>query len=380
MGIDALVLSHNIESADETFFTSLFLKSNDFDNVTLKNIAQDINLSPPTRADRSWLAEAITGLSYQNTHVQRVIINHLLKRGRKWITFQLGSSRSLPELLDPVALVSSLGEEHWYGPIRDPDVEEVYWYIRPSFAPHWEILPGANSPQESTIRWLCFARFSNATISLHWNGFSYSDDVEKADNKNVQFPYWQFIPNYFDEILGATRANTINVDLHSLILHSVWNYYRYNPAYIWIDKRIRAESGGVALNAHAGTVQELSIQGIRGLANTLRRSIQSDLFARFGTSLPEPDTFDEVILRTLLREYGTLSYEFALESETGDKIFRSHCYFGQKPNFNSPDSFPHLRVFTTWQSDTDVLEFLLSHTESDGNSDDKPRQATLFGL
>lgn len=379
MGIDALVVGHQTESADETFFTSLFLKSNDFDMLALKKIAQEIGISAPSNVNKIWLVDEISHLSYQTPAVQRVIIRYLLGRKKGWLTFKSGSAQDLPTLADSVELVTKLGEEQWYGPVRESENHDEWWYIRPSFVTHWEMLDNASTPQKSTIRWLCFARISNNTISFHWNGFSYSDSVDRIGNQNVQFPYWQFVPNLFDEILLLTRANIKNVNLHQLILHTIWENYRYDSAYNWIDKKIRAESGGVSLNARAGNVQELSVQGIRGLANTIRRSIQTELFSKYGTNLPEPDTFDEVILRTLLREFGTLSYEFALESEDGEKIFRSHCYFGQKPDFNTPDSFPHLRVFTTWQSDLEVLEFLLRHLGRYDDGDSQPKQAALFG-
>ena len=115
------------------------------------------------------------------------------------------------------------------------------------------------------------------------------------------------------------------------------------------------------LSAHAGAVVEIEVAGIRRLAHTIRRSVEQELNVNHDLELPDPEDFDEVILRTLIREFGTLSYEFSLENQNGDRLFRTHSYFGMKPNSTSSDTFPHVNVYTTWRDDLGQLRFLLQH-------------------
>lgn len=378
MGIDALVISHKPEDINSLIMASLFLSS-DFDISTIKRIYQDSGLAIPTGAQKGRLVDELAFKCEQSLHVRQKVIQNLLLRNHGWVTLKVGYLPRLPQLSDPLELVVSLGEEKWYGPVSHPIDESANWYIRPVFLNHWEILSGQSSPQQSLIRWLCFVRVYKEITSLHWRGFTYTDAPERVHQNNIQFPYWERIPRIFDEFQSITNARLSDVGLHRIILHDLWDIYRYDQNFTWIDRRIRAESGGVSLNARAGNIQELSIQGIRGLANTIRCSIESELTKNYGRGFQNGELIDEVILRTLLREYGTLSYEFSLEKRNGEQIFRAHSYFGQRLNFNGPDCFPHLNVFTTWQSDLSLLQFLSKYVQIPNGSNSKVTQASLFG-
>lgn len=374
MGIDAFVLRYEIE---ELGFTELFLASGDFDIATLRNICRTLHLPPSGK--RTDLIHRITMASKGSAIVQRMIIQHLIGRKKSWATLKTGKDFILPDCLDPRDLVISAGEEQWYGPINYPPDSDASWYIRPMFLPHWEILEGPTEPPRRVwIRWLCFARIGTNSISLHWRGFSYAKDQEYALRYNAQFRYWEHVLTLFDEIEKLTHASLAPVDLHDLILHKLWDEYRYAESYEWIDRRIRAESGGVSLSARAGAVVEIEIGGIRRLANTIRKSIQLELNTKYETSLPEPDKFDEVILRTLIREFGTLSYEFSLADNDGSKLFRAHTYFGLKPKTSSPDAFPHLKFHTSWRDDKEQFQFLLDHLRMDDDNESQPEQILLF--
>jgi hypothetical protein len=380
MGIDTLVISSSYkpEELDSIVMASLFLSS-DFDISTIKKVYRASGLSIPTGAKKSRLVDVLAARCEQSSHVREKVIQSLLLRNHGWLTFKKGTFSKLPRLSDASELVISIGEEKWYGPVSSPEDVYANWYIRPVFLTHWETSSDRTAPQQSIIRWLCFVRVSGATTSLHWRGFSYADTVDKAQNKNVQFAYWQRVPTIFDEFQELADVKLYEVDLHKIILHELWDAYRYNEDYSWIDRRIRAESGGVSLNARAGHIQELSIKGIRGLANTIRCSIESELAKTYGHGLPDGQAVDEVILRTLLREFGTLSYEFSLEKINGERFFRAHTYFGQRNHFDGPDCFPHLNVFTTWQSDLSLLHFLLRYTSMSDGSERRIAQASLFG-
>ena len=89
----------------------------------------------------------------------------------------------------------------------------------------------------------------------------------------------------------------------------------------------------------------------------IRRSIEQELQETNGLAFPDPGNIDEVILITLLRELGTLSYEFYLNNG-GTTLFRAHTYFGNGPN--SVDTLVHHYLFTSDQSDLGQLNFYLS--------------------
>jgi hypothetical protein len=155
----------------------------------------------------------------------------------------------------------------------------------------------------------------------------------------------------------------------------MWDEFRNNQDYEWTDRRIRAEASGVTFNARAGAIYQIEAGGIRSLANTIRRAIEEELRLEHDIILPEGDWFDEVILRTLIREYGTLSYEFSLEQEN-ELLFRSHTYFGQRRNMDSPDKFPHMNLHTTKRGDLEQISFLLDYLRRNENR--QPEQRLLL--
>jgi hypothetical protein len=233
--------------------------------------------------------------------------------------------------------------------------------MRPVFLPHWEVQDDwTPSSIQCKIRWMCFARVTDTAISLHWRGFSFSESAESA-SRGAQFHYWEFVPELFREIEFLTGATLSFPSLSTLVLHTLWDKYRYDPSYTWVDQKIRAEASGVSVNAHAGSDTELEVNGIRRFANTIRKNVAYELESQFGSTLPAPERFDEVILRALIREYGALSYQLSLEHETQGKILRANFYFGSKPTAPSADSFPHFNILTTWRADLDQLRFLMDH-------------------
>jgi len=86
---------------------------------------------------------------------------------------------------------------------------------------------------------------------------------------------------------------------------------------------------------------------------------------------------EDAILLTLIKEWGTKSYEFQLDRELTaaeietDKLkkvkvkclIKAHCYFGLKPNSTNQDSLQHLKCYG---GSTGVLEFLLKELRLQG--------------
>ena len=373
MSIDAFVIRYRLEGIP---FAQQFLASPDFDIQTLKDICRRLDL--PTSGKRTEIIDRITSSEIGWDPRGGAILEGLVLRKRGWVTFKRGQVLSRPTCLNPAELVYSEGREEWYGPIMRPSDNEAHWYIRPVFIPHWETQDGAETvPQQCVIRWLCFARVSEHMVSLHWRGFSFAETPSDSGGHSSQYPYWERATTIFDEIARLTDARVSQPDLHRLVLHALWERYRYDRSCAWVDRRIRAESGGVSLSAHAGAVTELSIGGIRRLANAIRGAIDADFQTQYQTSLPDPGRLEEVVLKSLIREFGTLSYEFSLEIG-GEKVFRAHSYFGLKPDSPSPDSFPHLNLFTTWRDDLEQLHFLLAHCGAEDDKVGEPVQPSLF--
>ncbi len=188
-------------------------------------------------------------------------------------------------------------------------------------------------------------------------GFSYAESINRAESAS-QFPYWLYIPDFFDELEGVLETELQSPNLHDLVLYQLWDRFRLDQDYTWTDLRIRAESGGVSLSARSsGSIVEIDVRGINHLARTLRRSVNRELRSQ-GLTMPSEEKMDEVILRTLIREFGAKSYELSLERGQED-LFKAHIYFGMKPDSPGPDSFPHLNCFTSWRNPVEQLQFLL---------------------
>lgn len=374
MGIDAFVIRYRLEGIS---FAEQWLASPDFDLETLKDICRRLEL--PVSGKRAEIIDRIASSAIGPNERSAAVLESFVLRKRGWVMFEMGRVPKFPDCLNPAELLYTEGHEKWYGPIMRPLDTEARWYIRPVFISHWETPDDATSkPQQCVIRWLCLARASKDVLSLHWKGFTFAQSPDDSGGHNSQYPYWVRAPSIFDEITRLTGARLSQPNLHNLILHTLWDQYRYDHSGRWTDRRIRAESGGVSLSAHAGAVAELNVGGIRRLANAIRRSISADFETRrHTTGQPDPDRLEEVVLRTLLREFGTLSYEFSLE--TGEeKVFRAHTYFGLKPDTSSPDSFPHLNIFTNWRDDLEQLHFLLGHCGAGDDKFGEPEQPSLF--
>jgi hypothetical protein len=376
VGVDAFVLPSQDENIEPTLFSISFLNSHDFDIASLKACADDIGLNYSSNSKKLQLAQEISYKGEVLPSVKSSIVQHLFSNKRKWLAFKLGTYALLPKLADPTILLTKPGQPEWYGPLSEIE-QDANWYVRPEFIPHLGTDTDGITRYQTTIRWLCFARLTQNTLSLHWNGFTYSNLIDGDVTQNLQFPYWNHIPRLFAEIEELTGARVQDIDFQKLILHDIWEKYRYDSSFEWIDRRIRGEASGVKLSAHAGMIGDIPVEGVRGLANTIRKELEYELVNKYTTPLPNPDVFDEVILKTLIREYGTHSYEFSLATGDGMKLFRSHCYFGNRSHYPSADSFSHLKIYTSWHTDIEALNFLLGHLNQGYEKSYSP-QARLF--
>lgn len=368
--IDAFVIRYPDANQEKSFFTRDFLNSPDFDVDTLKEICRKIGLS--VSGSKSILAEQIAEASRSAESVRDNVVKGLIGKSKTWGSMWTAKGAQQPTCENANEIVSGRGKEQWYGPVKISSDSLESWYIRPVFIPHWEVVLDSNGAAtndnesravKSLIRWLCFARLNSGYVTLHWRSFTHIEDTDDLGKSTSQFQYWKYILEFILELENIFKVKLEAINLYSLILDNLWCKYRQDKAnYEWEDIRIRAESGGVALNARSARRQtvELDFKGIHRFAHTLRNAIQLELKSH-KIDLPEPGQIEEVILQTLIKDFGALSYEFSLSTKDGTNLFRGHSYFGGKPGQLSVDGFSHIKLYSSFRDDLEQLDFLLSH-------------------
>jgi hypothetical protein len=133
-----------------------------------------------------------------------------------------------------------------------------------------------------------------------------------------------------------------------------------DPGHRWNHIRIRAESSGVALNAHSAGVSEVDVRGLKALTQALANSAVAAL--GHPVSQESLDAVENSLLRTLIQEWGTNSYEFSLEGlEKPSQVrFRAHCYFGLRTG-PTQDSLQHLKCYARYGGNLAAKDFLMQH-------------------
>jgi hypothetical protein len=375
MSSKPLVVRYDIQGVP---FAAQFLAADDFEVASLKNICIDLGIN--RAGPKNSLIGYIRGYleSDQNLTGAQPILHNLIRRSKKWLTFKFGKVTTYPPLIDPTELVYSEGKSEWYGPIVLPDDTNGKWYIKPIFIPHWEFDEISKKPILRAIRWFVYAKVANDVVSFHWQGFTYSFD-ENSTERESQFPYWNHIPELVDEFENLVGHKLDYPNLHQFVLHQLWDFYRAQDDYQWTDLRIRAESGGVSLNARSagiGDDVEIDVKGINHLAHTLCLSVIRELDLNLD-KLKQKHLQDN-ILQTIIRQFGAKSYEFSLEHNS-EKLLKAHIYFGMKPNFPSPDAFPHINCYIKWKNDQAQLTFITEQIKSlPLNVSSKPIQPSLI--
>jgi hypothetical protein len=375
MSSKPLVVRYDIHGVP---FAVQLLAADDFDVATLKHICRDLGINQVGKKNilLGYIESFLT--SDRDLTATNPILFNLIRRSKKWFTFKQGKIAKFPSLNNPAEIIYSEGTEEWYGPINLPEDPSGNWYIRPSFIPHWEIDIATKKPILRQIRWLLFAKVTGELISYHWHGFSYSVDQNSTERES-QFPYWNYIPNLVDEFEKILGQKLEYPNLHEFILIRLWDFYRTKEDYAWNDIRIRAESGGVSLSAKSGGISddvEIDVRGISHLANILALSVVKEL----GITLDmiRQRHLQESILQTIIRHFGAKSYEFSLV-DNSTRLLKSHIYFGMKPGFPGPDSFPHVNCHTTWKNDQDQLDYIVEQIKTlPQNVNDQPNQLGLL--
>ena len=371
-----LVIRHDIYGIP---FAAQFLGSNDFDIECLKIICRELNIKlSGKKADFVRYIEDYFTNSNQHEIAKNLIIPALINRNRMWLSFKLGKTdfNRLPTMADPAELVFNVGiPKTFYGPIFIKNDKKVCFYLNFELLPHWEIDKN-NEYQKRAIRWLRIIRVTQNVISIHWQSF-YNADNDDISDRETQLRYWEYIPNLFDDISNLLGVTLHDPNLSQLVLDELWERYR-NPQ-DWEDLRIRAESGGVSLNARSAGSRNnddgeiIDIKGIKHLARTISLAVIDEIHIQKKDG--EIRKLEEVILRTMIKQFGAKSYEFSLV-KNNEKLLKAHIYFGMKPKFPTKDCFPHIHFYTSWKNDKEQFDFILDNLLLK-NADDRFIQSKL---
>ena len=263
----------------------------------------------------------------------------------------------------------------WYGPFTDGADPSHTWYVRTEAVQHYieESTVEGENPQmiPMRVRWHVVAMVGSGYIALHWNNFSHVEkNSESAGHSGEQFPYWQHIPGIRDELLGVVKLDDAKVEepvLYDLVLNQLLEKYEPNPAFEWKHLRVRAEQNGVAMNARSASAKasEHDLGGVRRLTHAFAMSAALAIDKKDDREAIA--AIERALLRTFIREWGTVSYEFELNEnptapgEKPNKVFRGHVYFGERAQDAGPDGLPHCKCFQQWGGSNSVLDFILEH-------------------
>ncbi|MBW4598538.1 MAG: hypothetical protein KME29_02735 [Calothrix sp. FI2-JRJ7] len=355
-------------------FRVKFLESKEFTADILRGLISSGQRNLKKDEAASSLADA---LEKGNLTPDEVLLAYV-KQPRTWLSIKTGSHSCTPTLNSPALLLSEFGEEGWYGPIQELN-QPKQWYIR-TYKIIDRLLAGNGGTSQinvQNIRWSVIAEVSENYVALSWDGFTFSPTTNEHV-ENTQFPFWQHIPVFFDELARICDGQWKHPNLQKIILHDMWDKYLNKPSYKWKHLRVRAEAAGLVINAHSAGVQDVNVKGLQALSQHIAKSVLNKLGLAGDTS-KMVDTEDTILL-TLIKEWGTKSYEFQLDEEVVSNeteleieteanklkkyklknLFKAHCYFGLKPNSKTPDCLEHLKCFMGYYGgSTGVLKFLL---------------------
>lgn len=348
-------------------FCVKFLSSPEFKVETLRTLIS----STKSQRKQEIAANIADALEKKLLSPQEVLLA-FVKQPRTWLSIKIGLHLRTPTLNSPESLLGEFGQEGWYGPIQEPN-EKKTWYIRTYKITDRPLTKNETISQIDSlnIRWSVIAEVTENYVALSWDGFTFSPTT-KERVQNTQFPFWQHIPDFFNELAKHCNGQWKHPNLQKIILHEMWDKYLNKSPYKWQHLRVRAEASGLVINAHSAGVQEVDVRGLQALSQHIAKSILNKLNLAGDTS--KIADVEDAILLILIKEWGTKSYEFQLNREVisdeadPDKLkkykleylFKAHCYFGLKPNSTTQDRLEHLRCFMGYYGgSTGVLEFLL---------------------
>jgi len=332
-------------------FAKFLFASPEFNVVTLRRLVKSWK---GARKD-DYASELSSQLENGNIAPKR-ILRAWVTQPRRWLSLKLGNPKVLPRLEPPDQLLTSFGGDQWYGPVLDQD-QNARWYIRTQTVPHWRV--SGKTATQARIRWTVIAEVSDSHLALSWDNFTHKELEEHGGLSQYQF--WNDIPFFFSDLEGDLGGTWEHPVLHKLVLDDLWSAYMMNPEYAWQHIRIRAERSGVALSARSAGVAEVDVEGLAKLTRKLAESASGAVGIQAERDIRK---IDRALLRTMIRDWGTNSYEFSIDRRDAGKygkLFRAHCYFGLRPELENEDSLQHLMCSLAYGGSKSAQEFILGH-------------------
>lgn len=254
-------------------FCIQFLSSPEFKVATLRKIAPSV----PSKEKKENIALYIANSLEKGDVTADEILLAYVKQPRMWLSIKQGQNTHTVNLKPPALLLTEFGEEGWYGPIQETNGLQK-WYIRTYKIHDYVRRRNGETSQleEYNIRWSVIAEVGHNYVALSWEGFSFTPRTDEQTEKSTQFPFWIYVPAFFNQLADYLHGKWEHPNLPRLILHEMWNKYLNKSTddfrYKWQHLRIRAESAGVALNAHSSGISEIDVSGLQALSRQLAES------------------------------------------------------------------------------------------------------------
>ena len=335
------------------------------------NLLRAVGVARPTKHEG---AGALCDKLWATPALADEVLLRLCRTPRTWLYLALlpqgATARPSNASASAWSFLTEFGaKKQWYGPFSGVEDPDVSWYVRTQAVPHYieeASFEGEDKPTMTrvAVRWHVVAMVGSGYVALHWHNFNHLEKGDHAGQSGEQFPYWEHIPEIRQELLEIVGLGNVAVEepaLNDLVLNKLIEKYEPDPEFEWKHLRVRAEQYGVAMNARSASakVSEHDIGGLRKLTTALAESAAGAL-GHDGND-EKVSQIERSLLRTFIREWGTLSYEFELNKTSGEKVFRGHVYFGEREKNAGPDSLTHCKCLQQWGGSRRVLSFILEH-------------------
>lgn len=228
------------------------------------------------------------------------------------------------KLQNAAALATSFGSG-WYGPLDgSSDTESLYVYVKK--VTDWYVVAEEDGTPEHArryIRWIVTARITDTHATFHWDGFTRAATKDRV-HLPESYSYWERIDGIIDELSNRLNAKWKKPNLAKLVYERLWKRYGMKPeAYNWKHLGVNAERDGVSLNA--SSAKSKKVDGLLALASALTDLI---IGAVDMTLKSKRDEIEYVLLMGIIKEWGTKSYTFVLDSRKGNRLFHGRFYLG----------------------------------------------------
>ncbi len=359
-------------------FTKDWLSSADFMTPQLEVLART------RRRTKTALADAILGQVSSDPSRLNDILAAYIVQPWTYLAVRIGRPAfNRPSANSAREFTTAFGRERvWWGPIEIDN--ERYGYITSRHVPDYRIDEDGEL-RPVTRRWPLVVMVGPGYAAYMWRSYralmdidldefeDEEDDYARARLQEV--PYWDYVrqaQSDFETWVGGDDWDTPNT--HDLVLRQLFDRFGERPEYSWEHWRIRAKTTDLSFNtSKRAEPSELGARGIIRLARLLATSALRPLGGR--TDSDDLAAARREVIRAMLRELGTRSYEFSLDAPDPDlfrrenyqydsesrrfRLFKAHLYFATRDDFWKKDSLNHMTCSKAYGGAPGALTFLL---------------------